>query len=191
MPFQVSCPCGNRLNVKDEWEGKRIKCPKCGDMFPATRPEVAPQRSRASELADDEIAESPYSLPFRFGADDVRPRLLYWGFMLYLLLDAIIAVPILVKLARDPSNTCLECLIGRTSAIVVPLAIGFCIFITYSMAALMYSAWKFLFVGVVTAGAFGAHMNDQEVHIGPIVLMGIWHVFGMAIGLWYFLVRRD
>src|SRR5678815_1893980 len=77
MPFQVSCPCGNRLNVKDEWEGKRIKCPKCGDMFPATRPEVAPQRSRASELADDEIAESPYSLPFRFGADDVRPRLLY------------------------------------------------------------------------------------------------------------------
>jgi hypothetical protein len=192
MPFQVSCAhCGNRLNVKDEWEGKRIKCPRCGDMFPAARPAAAPLRSRVRELADEEIAESAYSLPFRFGPDDVHPRLLYWGFMLYLLLDAIIAVPILVRLGRDPSNQCLECLIGRASAIVVPLAIGVCIFVAYSMAALMYAGWKLLFVGVVTAGAFGAHMDGQPVDVSPIVLLAIWHVVGLILGIWYFMVRRE
>jgi phage FluMu protein Com len=203
MPFQVSCAhCGNRLNVKDEWEGKRIKCPRCGDMFPAARPAqsataadaaavAAMQRSRVRALADEEIPESPYGLPFRFGPDDVHPRLLYWGFMLYLLLDAIIAVPILVRLGRDPSNQCLECLIGRASAIVVPLAIGVCIFVAYSIAALMYAGWKLLFVGVVTAGAFGAHMDGQPVEVSPIVLMALWHAIGLVLGIWYFMVRRD
>ena len=29
MPIQVTCPCGQRLAVKDELAGKRVKCPKC------------------------------------------------------------------------------------------------------------------------------------------------------------------
>ena len=42
MPFQVECPrCGNKLNVRDEWEGKRLKCPKCAAVFPAIRPAEA------------------------------------------------------------------------------------------------------------------------------------------------------
>jgi DNA-directed RNA polymerase subunit RPC12/RpoP len=30
MPILVSCPCGKQLRAKDEWAGKRIKCPGCG-----------------------------------------------------------------------------------------------------------------------------------------------------------------
>jgi hypothetical protein len=204
MPFQVSClHCGNRLNVKDELEGKRIKCPKCFGVFPAARPAEAVaaaaavavaasmQRSRVRDLADDEIHESKFSLPFRFGPDDVYPRLLYWGFMLYLLLDSIFAVPILVALVRDPSNQCMECIVGRASAVIVPWAIGFCIFIAYSISALMYAGWKLLFAGVVTASAFGLHINNEEFHAGSVVLQSAWHLVGLVIGVWYFLVRRE
>ena len=201
MPFQVACPnCGNPLNVKDEWEGKRLKCPKCAAVFPAARPAEAVataaaasgQRSRVRELAvDDEIEESKYGLPFRFGPDDRYPRLLYWAFMIYLLLDSILAVPILVSLVRDPSNQCMECIVGRASGVVVPLAIGFCIFIAYSIAALMYAGWKLLFIGVSIAGAMGLQMNEQGFDAGSVVLQSIWHVIGLVMGIWYFLVRRE
>ena len=201
MPFQVSCvSCGNRLNVKDELEGKRIKCPRCFNAFPAARPAAAMaavaetaalQRSRVRDLADDEVPESKFGLPFRFGPDDVYPRLLYWGFMIYLLLDSIFAVPILIALVRDPSNQCMECIVGRASAVIVPWAIGFCIFIAYSIAGLMYAGWKLLFVGVVTASAFGLHINNEEFHAGSVVLQSSWHLVGLVIGVWYFLVRRE
>ena len=29
MAIALTCDCGKKLNVKDELEGKRIKCPKC------------------------------------------------------------------------------------------------------------------------------------------------------------------
>ena len=208
MPFQVSCSnCGNRLNVKDEWEGKRLKCPRCTAVFAAARPAEAVgataaaaaaaaalasmQRSRVRELADDEIPEPSYGLPFRFGPDDVHPRLLYWGLMIYLVLDAIFAVPILLALVRDPSNQCMECIVGRASAIIVPFAIGFCVFIAYSIAALMYAGWKLMFIGVVSAAALGIHMDGQEIDLGSVVRQSIWHVIGLVMGIWYFLVRRE
>ena len=203
MPFQVSCSnCGNRLNVKDEWVGKRLQCPKCAIVFAAARPaesaaaaaaaaSAAMQRSRVRELAEEEEEESRFSLPFRFGPDDVRPRLLYWAVMIYLLLDSIFAVPILVALARDPSNQCMECLIGRAFGVIVPLVIGVCIFIAYSMAALMYAGWKLLFVGVTIAGAFGLHINAEEFDASSVLLQSVWHAVGLVMGIWYFLVRRE
>ena|ERR1700733_2096019 len=37
MPVMVSCSgCGKQLNVKDEYLGKRLKCPQCGAAFTAT-----------------------------------------------------------------------------------------------------------------------------------------------------------
>ncbi len=30
MPIQVTCQCGQQLTAKDEFAGKRVKCPKCG-----------------------------------------------------------------------------------------------------------------------------------------------------------------
>jgi hypothetical protein len=203
MPFQVSCSnCGNRLNVKDEWIGKRLQCPKCAIVFAAARPAEsaaaaaaaatgAMQRSRVRELAEEEVEDSKFSLPFRFGPDDVYPRLLYWAVMIYLLLDAIFAVPILVALARDPSNQCMECLLGRAFGVIVPLVIGVCIFIAYSMGALMYAGWKLLFIGVSIAGAFGLHINAEEFDAGSVVLQSVWHAVGLVLGIWYFLVRRE
>ena len=200
MPFQVGCPtCGNRLNVKDEWEGKRLKCPRCFGVFPAERPDAeeiaaaaaATQRSRVRELADDQVEESKYALPFRFGPDDRYPRLLYWAFMIYLLLDSIIAVPILVSRLRDPSNQCVECMVARASAIVIPLGIGVCIFVAYSMGALMYTGYALLLVGIAVTSAFGQHMDGQEVEVSAVVLLSIWHLIGLVLSLWYFMVRRE
>ena len=35
MPISVTCAnCGKALKVKDEWAGKRAKCPQCGETFP-------------------------------------------------------------------------------------------------------------------------------------------------------------
>ena len=200
MPFRVACPnCGHRLNVKDEWDGKRIKCPTCTTAFPAERPDeeelaalaAAGKRSRVKELADEEIPESRFNLPFTFGADDRYPRLLYWGVMVYLLLDSILAVPILVSLLRDQSNQCVECMVGRASAIVMPLGIGVCLFVAYSMGALMFAGYKLVFAGVVGAGTMGAHMDGQQVELGPVVFQGVWHLLGLALGVWYFMVRRE
>src|SRR5690242_12764685 len=36
MPFNVVCPsCGKALIVRDEWAGKKLKCPQCATTFPA------------------------------------------------------------------------------------------------------------------------------------------------------------
>src|SRR3954454_25050030 len=37
MPISLTCGnCGKGLKVKDEWGGKKVKCPQCGNTFPAT-----------------------------------------------------------------------------------------------------------------------------------------------------------
>ncbi len=33
MPIIFACPCGKRLQVEEEWAGKRIKCPHCGRIL--------------------------------------------------------------------------------------------------------------------------------------------------------------
>jgi predicted Zn finger-like uncharacterized protein len=45
MPIVVSCPsCSARFNAKDEWAGRKAKCPKCGTVLtvPAAGPADAP-----------------------------------------------------------------------------------------------------------------------------------------------------
>src|SRR3989442_16044479 len=42
MPISVTCDnCGKSLKVKDEWAGKRAKCPGCGSTFAVPGPGVA------------------------------------------------------------------------------------------------------------------------------------------------------
>jgi hypothetical protein len=37
MPISVACnQCGKQLRVKDEWAGKKAKCPQCGNTFLVT-----------------------------------------------------------------------------------------------------------------------------------------------------------
>ena len=33
MPIEVQCPCGKSLNAPDDYAGKRIKCPVCGELL--------------------------------------------------------------------------------------------------------------------------------------------------------------
>ena len=53
MPISFACPKGHQLQVKDEFAGKKAKCPKCGAMMvvPApAKPEV--QQTSAAAEAD-------------------------------------------------------------------------------------------------------------------------------------------
>lgn len=54
MPISVSCPaCSASFKVKDEFAGKRAKCPKCGG------PIVVPAASAGFEFVGDEPAPTP------------------------------------------------------------------------------------------------------------------------------------
>src|SRR5262249_23409157 len=33
MPINVTCPCGKRNEAKDEWAGKNMICPGCGELL--------------------------------------------------------------------------------------------------------------------------------------------------------------
>lgn len=37
MPLLVECACGKKLSVRDELAGKKVKCPKCGQVLVAPR----------------------------------------------------------------------------------------------------------------------------------------------------------
>ncbi len=61
MPISVVCQCGAKLNAKDEWAGKTLKCPKCSQpvKVPAAgtaaakpaAPASAPKKAPAKEAA--------------------------------------------------------------------------------------------------------------------------------------------
>lgn len=74
MPITLTCACGKTLQVKDEFAGRRVKCPACAAV--ASVPAAAPQ----FEVVDDEPAPPPRAAPVRAkpagtaADDDDRPR---------------------------------------------------------------------------------------------------------------------
>jgi hypothetical protein len=73
MPFEASCPaCGKSYRLKDELEGKKIRCKDCGNIFPAKKivievledeePVVA-VRKQPRQAPREEIAEDPKRKP--------------------------------------------------------------------------------------------------------------------------------
>jgi len=58
MSISFACSCGKRLRAKEEWAGKRVKCPACGHSLVIPDP-------------DDSPAPEPV---FQFRADEPRPR---------------------------------------------------------------------------------------------------------------------
>ena len=42
MPIAVSCGCGRSLRVKDEFGGRRVRCPGCGTAISVPKPETGP-----------------------------------------------------------------------------------------------------------------------------------------------------
>jgi hypothetical protein len=193
MPFQVACTgCGHTLSVKDEWEGKRLKCPKCATTFPASRAAAKKPRPRVQD-AEEEVKPSRFELPFTLGPDDRYPRLLYWGLLLYLIFDAVFAVPMLLPVLHEKPNTDYhgERLIGWGLAIVIPPAIGVAIVLAFSLSALIYAVYKLLLAGVVLTSALGSSMIGESAKHGSVSLQTAWHVLGIVLGVWYFFARRE
>ena len=53
MPITLRCSCGKTLQVKDEYAGKRVRCPACSDALTVPVPE--PQ----FEVVEDEEPAPP------------------------------------------------------------------------------------------------------------------------------------
>ena len=53
MAIQVSCQCGKQLSVRDEFAGKRVKCPGCGGPLLIPQPQGAALDDGISDLLDD------------------------------------------------------------------------------------------------------------------------------------------
>ena len=68
MPIKVSCKCGKRFLVKDELEGRSVKCPQCSQPLkiskeppPAAAPQVTPVPDAAA--SDDLYATAEATPP--------------------------------------------------------------------------------------------------------------------------------
>jgi hypothetical protein len=57
MPITFSCSCGKRLSVKDEFAGRRVKCPACGGVC------TAPAAEPAFEVIEEVEAPPPVPAP--------------------------------------------------------------------------------------------------------------------------------
>src|SRR4051812_39377192 len=72
MPVAVACACGAAFNLRDEFAGKRLKCPKCGSTVTAPAlAGVAPTLFAPPALAAG--VPSPPPLPLTYAvsrADD-------------------------------------------------------------------------------------------------------------------------
>jgi hypothetical protein len=53
MAISFSCPCGKKLNVKDELAGKRGKCPACGELLTIPQPAKPAQEWSLAPLEDE------------------------------------------------------------------------------------------------------------------------------------------
>jgi hypothetical protein len=62
MPISMSCDCGRSLRVKDEFAGRKVKCPQCGAVLAVP----APEPSSENEALDVLLADDPQ--------EEARPR---------------------------------------------------------------------------------------------------------------------
>ncbi len=66
MAIQVQCSCGKTMLVKDEWEGRLVKCPQCGVALEIPSSECAPQPGTVE--MDDGSQRGEFSSPLRMPA---------------------------------------------------------------------------------------------------------------------------
>jgi len=53
--MKVMCPgCNQKLGTKDEFAGRRVKCPTCGEVFRLPKPEGLTQEIPVSSVLFDE-----------------------------------------------------------------------------------------------------------------------------------------
>lgn len=75
MPIPINCPgCQKLLRVPDEFSGKRIRCPKCGERIPVPVLVQTPAPSLEIDLSEDPPPASPPVTPQRkTGGQSVTP----------------------------------------------------------------------------------------------------------------------
>lgn len=56
MPISVTCECGKSMRVKDEWAGRRARCPGCQSAL--TVPDLSKPRRKNIEADDEEIVDA-------------------------------------------------------------------------------------------------------------------------------------
>ena len=58
MPLTVTCPgCKAALRVRDEYAGKKLKCPRCAEIIPVPNGEAAPEAPTPLEVVEEHVAE--------------------------------------------------------------------------------------------------------------------------------------
>lgn len=63
MPISFGCPCGKQFAVKDEFAGRRTKCPGCGAALTVPAPAAEPEELSDEDKAFRALAEAPESDP--------------------------------------------------------------------------------------------------------------------------------
>ena len=53
MTIQVNCQCGQKLNAKPQWAGRRVKCPQCGKVLAVPKPANKQSTVDLNELLDE------------------------------------------------------------------------------------------------------------------------------------------
>ena len=80
MPFKQPCACGKTLLLKDEFAGRKVRCPNCKEIVLAAPPEEPKAEEKVPELDVEEVAvtatppvvtAAPPSVEFE---EDDRPR---------------------------------------------------------------------------------------------------------------------
>ena len=76
MPIPLSCPCGRALKIKDEYAGRKVRCPACQSVLavPAARPEPEPAEVILEVLpADESVANRRVARSTRQSAIQTEP----------------------------------------------------------------------------------------------------------------------
>lgn len=63
MPILVSCECGKQFRSRDEWAGRRVKCPNCGAVLTIPGPRALRSEPRLDPADAYELGEPRPSAP--------------------------------------------------------------------------------------------------------------------------------
>jgi hypothetical protein len=68
MPLAVTCECGKRLQAKDEYAGKQVRCPVCGNVLTLPESDSLPGPAEDRNPFSFDDREEPARQPYRPGA---------------------------------------------------------------------------------------------------------------------------
>lgn len=75
MPIPLTCTCGRTLRVKDEFAGRKVRCPACQDVLAVPKPAAVEEEAGELLLAEEaDDAPAAETKPNRFDATTRPPR---------------------------------------------------------------------------------------------------------------------